>query len=309
MNIMHKIICPFSLISSHEIQNVGFKGDNEIQLNIPSKLESPLGINDVIVEFERISEKKYKITVLSQTLDTQQKQIDFLEKIAEFLSFLINQGEHNPHYGTFFAKVEWFEFKAMQIPENDGALISNLHLSDHLAISSTRPINVDEFVWKNSTYHEVFRFYVDGLRAEHKKSKYFHWFLVLEYLENSARYKSLFNHNKLFDDQEKQAIIELANQMNTGTKKGALINLLARTKEFRNAKLLKMVNFLGIHSYKIFDKEIELTEEIIKKITTGRNAIFHSGSDFPESTLWNDLFPLTTLIVEKTSNNHGILDN
>jgi hypothetical protein len=306
---MYKITCPFSLISSHEILDVGFKGGNEINLVVPSKIESPLGINDVIVEFEPINKNKFNITVLSQALDTQQKQKDFLEKISESLSFLINRREHNPAYGTIFAKVDWYEFKALQIPENDGNLISNVLVSDLWGVFSTRPVNLDEFEWKNSSYHDVLRFYYDGLKAEHKKSKYFHWFLILEYLENSDRYKSLFNHNKLFDDNEKQAINKLADQMSDETKKSALKNLLSRTKEFRNTKLLKMINFLGIYRYKTFDKEKEINEEIIKNITAGRNAIFHSGFDFPESTLWNDLFPLATLVVEKVSNNPEILYN
>lgn len=306
---MYRVTCPFSLNSSHEINDVGFKGGNEINLIVPSKIESPLGIKDVVIEFEQINKNKFNITILSHTLDTQHKQIDFLEKISEYLSFLINKREHNPAYGTIFAEVEWYDFKSLQIHENDGNLISTAHLSDFWGMFSTRPVNLEDFEWKISSYHDLLRFYFDGLKAEHKKSKYFHWFLILEYLEKSDRYISLFNHNKLFDDKEQQAISALADQMSEGAKKGALKALLSRTKEFRNTKLLKMINFLGVYSYKSFDKEKEISEEIIKNITEGRNAIFHSGSDFPESILWNDLFPLATLVVEKISNNPKILDN
>jgi len=46
----------------------------------------------------------------------------------------------------------------------------------------------------------------------------------------------------------------------------------------------------------------------IKLLTDGRNSLFHSGSDFPELTLWNTLFPLVTQIVEYVSCNQGCLD-
>ena len=228
--------------------------------------------------------------------------------VAEYLSFLINRNERNPHYGNNFVQVEWFELKAIPVQENADPFHDVLHISDALAISSTRKVTFEEKQVSQGIYHDILRFYFDGLRAEHKKSKYFHWFLILEYLENSVKYKKLFNSNKLFDENEEQQLRDVADKMSDGVKKGAILNLLSRTKEFRNYKLLKMINIFGINNISALGKTGEISLETIKLLTDGRNSLFHSGSDFPELTLWNTLFPLVTQIVEYVSCNQGCLD-
>jgi len=228
--------------------------------------------------------------------------------VADYVSFLINRNEHNPHYGNNFVQIEWFDFMAVPVRDDTSAFQDVLHISDALAISSTRTVALEDGKVTRGTYHDLLRFYFDGLRAEHKKSKYFHWFLILEYLENSKKYKALFDSTKLFNEQETQQLKDVASQMSDGVKKGAVLNLLSRTREFRNYKLLAIINTLGINHISTFIETKEISEESIRGITEGRNALFHSGSDFPEIILWNILFPLVTQIVEHVSCNQGCLD-
>lgn len=306
--MLFKITCPFSLSSSHEIHEVAFRGGNNIKLMLPFKQEGLLGIIGTSLEINQSEDGRYYFVVVSDSLHLKEKQVAYLEKVAEYLSFLINRNELNPHYGTNFVQIEWFEFKAIPIQEEDEPFHDVLHMSDALAISSTRTVTLEEEQVSQGTYHDLMRFYFDGLRAEHKKSKYFHWFLIIELLELSEKYKALFNSNKLFDENETQLLKDVACKMSNGVKKSAVQNLLSRTKEFRNYKLLKMINELGINNINAFGKTEVITEESIKLITKGRNELFHTGSDFPELTLWTVLFPLVTQIVGYVSCNKGCLD-
>jgi len=286
---------------------VGFRGGNIVKLTVPLKFQDPLGHVGTSLEINNLSEGKYVFTVLSKTLSTHNEQVRFLEQIAEYLSFLMARREANPHYGTSFIRPTWFEFNADYIPDDASGFQDGLKISDALAIESTRTVNLHEKDLAGAIHTDLLRFYVDGLRAEHGKSKYFHWFLILEYLENSDKYRALFSASKLFDETETNLIREVADKMD-GPKKGAILNLLSRTKEFRNYKLANILHNLGIVSIKPFVESIAVTEDVIKGITDGRNALFHNGSKIPEDVLWRNLFPLATLVVEHVSSNPTCLD-
>lgn len=306
---MHlKITCPFTLPNSHEIHEVGFRGDNKLKLKLPFKQENFLGLAGTSLEIKPNEECGYYFAVLSDNLNKKEEQVGYLEKAAEFISFLINRNEHNPSYGTTFVQVEWFELKAAQVDESGQPFCSDINISDSTAISLTRTVTFECEPVLLGNYHDLLRFYFDGLKAEHRKSKYFHWFLVLEFLENTEKYKIMFSSNKLFDENEAQKLRDVANNMNDQIKKSAVLNILSRTKESRNHKLLKLINALGIFKISGFEKVEDISLDTIKRITDGRNALFHSGTDFPESTLWAILFPLVTQLVEHVSCNPGCLD-
>lgn len=303
-----KITCPFSVPSSHEIHTIGFRGDNNIKLTLPFRKENFLGITGTCFEIIKRENEKYCFVIISNSLGQKEKQVEYIEKAAEFLSFLINRNELNPAYGNNFIQIEWFEFNAILTNENNDPFQETIHPSDAIAVSSTRAITFETEIVTQGTYHDLLRFYFDGLRAEHKKSKYFHWFLILEYLENSEKYKALFNSHKLFNEDESQQLKDVADQMSDGVKKSAILNLLSRTKEFRSYKLHKMINAFGITKISVSGNVTDISEDIIKHIIEGRNNLFHSGSKFPEHILWNVLFPLVTHIVEYVLRNQGCLD-
>lgn len=299
----HRFSCPFSIASSHEIHEVGFRGGNTINLVTPLSFKAPLGLFGTSLHINNLNDKKYTFIVLSEELTAVDDQVNFIEKVTEFLSFLIGHGEANPHFGTSFIKPIWLEFKSDYITDDNGEPQGGLKVTEALEIESTRKVDLTGKHLSASSHTDMLRFYVDGLRAAHAKSKYFHWFLILEYLENSDKYAALFNANKLFNATETNLIKEVADKLD-GPKKGALLNLLERTKEFRNGKLVKMLHTLGITKIQTH----AVTEEMIKGITNGRNALFHSGSGIPENVLWQHLFPLVTLVVEHVSANPTCLD-
>lgn len=306
----YKITCPFFLISSHEIESVGFRGGNNLELTTPFNQSNPFGVENTTLEINQLVEGKYNICAISSVLDSEKKQIEFLEKVAEYISFLINKTENNPHYGNIFAKIEWLEFKV--IPQHEDAT-SRLYISDAVTMSSTRTCSLSNNDWDGISHNDLLRFYFDGLKAEHKKSKYFHWFLILECLEKSSKYEAMFKFSeKLFDDSDKKLIEELVKQMaNCKSKKDTLLSLLSKTKKTKSAKLLEILNTLNVNNYKSFglkEHEHELNESIIKKIVQGRNSLVHTGSVISDDILWAHLFPIVTLVVEYVSKNPNCLN-
>lgn len=239
---------------------VRFHGRNAIELTLPFRQDNFLGSIGTTLEINRNKDGKYYLFVVSDSLDTTEKQVSYLEMVAEYLSFLINRNEHSPHYGTNFVKIGWFGFNAIPIQDCTEQFHDALHISAALAMTSTRTVALDTGHEECATYHDLLRFYFDGLRAEHKKSKYFHWFLILEYLENSQIYKTQFSSNTLFDKHETAELSRVADKMSNEVKKSAVLKLLSRTKEPRNYKLLRILNEIGINSIRTDygTKELEI---------------------------------------------------
>jgi hypothetical protein len=314
--VTYKITCPFTVKSSHEIHDVGFRGGSSITLSTPIKFFDPLGSSNTSLEIIELNEKNYQFEILSRTLSSRDVQVEFVQKVSDYLSFLMARRELNPQYGNCFIAPEWLAFMAVRVVQEEGAkqdesgavqMRSVATTRDSWQIQSERKLVLNSGDLGAAAHVDLMRFYVDGLRAEHGKSKYFHWFLILEYLENSEAYKSLFFPDKLFDPSEIEKVVALANTM-APVKKGALLNLLSRTREFRNSKLVTMLSRLGITQLKGFQTTIDVSEDLIKGITQGRNALFHSGSSVSEDVLYKQLFPLATLVVEHVSSNPNCLE-
>ncbi len=139
-----KITCPFRLPGSHEIHEIGFRGGNNILLTTPFRLNQFFGKVGTNIEIIEHQKGKYGIVIDSDSLLNKDEQIDFLERFSEYFSFLINKRESNPRYGTNFVELEWFEFKAIPIQESNELFHDTLHISDALAISSTRTVILDK---------------------------------------------------------------------------------------------------------------------------------------------------------------------
>lgn len=294
-----KITCSFDLPSSHLIEEIGFRGDNKLKLELPFRRKDFLVVGSSLEMIQDGSD--YRFIVVSESLSTTEEQVAYLEKIAEFISFIINTGEHNPHYGNNYVRINWGSFTAVQVDDAGQPLNNGIGISDSLSITSTRTVKLSNDLSLVGIYHDILRFYFDGVRAEHKKSKYFHWFLVIEFLENSGKYKSMFGTKKLFSDCEEKQLRELANGMDYHVKKNAILGLLSRTKDSRVEKLVQVLAALGITSLSSFGSSEPISVSTIKLVVDGRNALFHSGTDFPEEVLWRNLFPLVTLVAERVS--------
>jgi len=293
--------CPFLIMASHEILTKDFHGKNSVELKLPFELESPLGIEDTTLKISEVNGNEYLFHVTSATLGTEEQQTRFLEQIAAHISLRLGVEEVNPHYGTLFVKPSWHKLESVAEASSGSMLSASLSLKSTLTLD----ISAEKFL--PSAHSDLMSFYYDGLRAEHLKSKYFHFFLILEYLESSPKYIAQFNKDKLFNATEAQLIETLANQMEN-TKKGALLNLLSRTKESRESKLLAMIHNLGITSITVLGQSKDVDLAMIKSITKKRNKLFHSGAAFPAEALWRELFQLATLVVAHISRNPKCLD-
>lgn len=292
----HIFSCPFKIEKSHKIASVGFEGGNEVSLQCPIKVENPLGQTNTTLNITFNTNNEYEFLVESLSLHTEESQISFIQEVSEFISFHFGQHEHNAHYGTHFIKIDWFNFRNHQ-----------QGISSALDISSSWELKRSFLNW-DCTYNDLLRFYFDGLKAEYDKSKYFHWFLILEKLENSEKYKRMFNCQGLFSDKEKQAIRSVADTMDSSVKKSALLNILGRTEKQRSLKLLEILSEIGISKYKYLMEEKDITEETIKNLTRGRNALFHTGSTIETGTLYFQLFPIATQVINALLENPNCLD-
>jgi hypothetical protein len=74
-----KITCPFSLPRSHEIHDVGFRGGNNIELTLPIQQKDFLGIIGTSLEINQDQNGKYYFVVVSDSLNTEEKQVGYLE--------------------------------------------------------------------------------------------------------------------------------------------------------------------------------------------------------------------------------------
>ena len=68
-----KITCPFSLSSSHEIHEAGFRGENKIDLEIPFSQENFLGIIGTSIEITSHDKYDYNLIVTSESLNTKEE--------------------------------------------------------------------------------------------------------------------------------------------------------------------------------------------------------------------------------------------
>jgi len=294
-----KISCDFEIKTSHIIESIGFRGENQLTLELPFKIENFIRDGTSLEIFK--NELTYTIIVISTQLEETADQVAYLEQSMEFISFLVNRREINPHYGNMYADIILNSLKVERQNDNGQTIAGDITIQASAELSSNRKVKLSDEFSKVEYYHDIMRIYYDGLKSQHKKSKYFHWFLVIEHLEQSNKYKELFKNNKLFNEEDERLLKELSERLNSARKKNVISEQLRRTEESREEKLLQILSALGITTIYSFGKIIPITVEIIAAIVKRRNALFHSGASFPEELLWNNLFPLATLVAERVS--------
>lgn len=93
------------MISSNEIVEPGFRGGNKLVLTLPLSIKNPMELSDTALEVTEAHDGSYQITITSAQLTSKILQIEYVEKIAEYLSFLINRDEKTLATGTFLLKL------------------------------------------------------------------------------------------------------------------------------------------------------------------------------------------------------------
>lgn len=301
----YNFTCPFEVRSSHEISSVGFLGGSHFIIEEEINCECPFGFANTTVEIEKCNDSEYKLNIESYDLVNQVNQIKYLNDLSSFLSFLIGKNEVNGNYGTpyIYLKLESFLCKeevvqGHQLIDNIIAVNDFLHISDSLSIQSIRHFKFENTTLEGAFNHDVLGMYYNGLKAESERSKFFHWFLILEFIENTPLYSQMFPKGSMFNDEETGKIRELANTL-PNDKKGILLSVLSRTSEYRGSKLNDMLNCIGIINISNMQGTQKLSIDIIKEIIGARNKLFHRGNEFPSNILWFKLFPVVTAVVEK----------
>ncbi|WP_337073874.1 hypothetical protein [Aeromonas veronii] len=287
--------CDFEIRSSHDVNQIEFSGESSFVLDEKFNLDCPYGNPDTNITIEKIDTNTSKITVSSIKISDKEKQGKYLEKITILLSSILGFKEKNPFYGTPFITLNLHSFHSRVEGTSSE---TTLQLSDSLHLKSTANVKFSDFDFSSIQDTELLNHYYNGLRAESGKSKFFHFFLILEILECSDLYKKMFPAGTLFDNNQKAEILKFADKF-SGAQKSSLLNCLSRTEKFRNEKLLNILNKIGITTVDGVASQIILDQSTIKNITDARNKLFHKGEVFNENLLYYTLFPLVTQVVKK----------
>ncbi|EMO0961344.1 TPA: hypothetical protein RUZ19_003372 [Vibrio cholerae] len=292
---MNIFSCNFEIRSSHNVNQIEFSGESSIVLDEKFNLICPYGNQDTNITVENTDKNTIKIAVSSISIADKGEQVKYLEKIAILLSSILGFKEKNPFYGTPFITLDLRSFHSRVEGTSSG---TTLQLRDSLSFKLTSHVKFSDFDFSSIQDTELLSHYYNGLRAESGKSKFFHFFLILEILEGSDLYKRKFPAGTLFDEDQKAKIQELAEKF-SGAQKSSLLSCLSRTEKFRNEKLLSIINQLGITEINSFTGQRILDQSTIKNITDARNKLFHKSESFNDDLLNCTLFPLVTQVVEK----------
>ena len=247
-------------------------------------------------------------------VDEKDAQI-FIQNVARHISYLLAKDEVNPQNGFCYAELNLFDLEILKNNENVfgdkinvGEKSFFVRHSMSLVISTVLQFNKNQWNINSDAYNSIILdIYYEGLKANTVKAKFFHWFLILEFIEHSAACKRNF-FEPLFMEEELDSLAK--NFKKDSDKYNAILNLKNRTKDSRANKLYQMLKNIGIDKYTLREIEKPHTLEIsqIQKIIDCRNKLFHKGQDFDEKLLWDHLFPLIRDIVEKFMENPKIFD-
>lgn len=296
---MNIFSCNLEIRSSHDVNYIEFSGKSSFILDEEFNFPCPYGNKETKIGINNTDEGIIKITVSSKEIGSKEDQCRYLDKIAILLSSILGFKEKNPYYGTPFITLDLHTFNSKR---EGSALESTIQISDSFSIESTTHVKFSDYDFTSIQDTELLSHYYNGLKAEGDKSKYFHFFLILEILEGCDLYKRTFPDGTLFSEEEKVGIREFSNNF-SGAKKSTLLNCLSRTEKFRNEKLLYLIQQLGITELNSVVGQRQLEQSIIKDITDARNKLFHKSENFEQGLLYYVLFPLVTQVIEHILNN------
>lgn len=171
---------------------------------------------------------------------------------------MLSNSDVNPQSGFSYAEVDWFQFNPIEL---DNYSLQNARIYTSSTWTKIVTFNKEQWNIENEYNNVIFDNYYDGIRATHCKSKYFHWFLIIEVIERSKLYQRKFQE-KLFDADELEAIAKQFE--NDKTKREAILGLTGRTKKQRAAKLHELLREIGVGSYQFRDEKHELSLETVK---------------------------------------------
>lgn len=230
---------------------------------------------------------------------TKEESIDFARKVEGYFTLLLSRTNVNPQNGFNYAEVDWLNFYTTN-SFNDKVIRTTL-LGN---MTAQLELNREQWNVTNEYDNVIFSNYYDGVKANSCISKYFHWFLIIEVIEHSNRYKQEFTE-LLFAASELDVI---AKQFKSKAKSEAIKSLKGRTEKSRKIKLYEILQAIGVNEYSIYDEKYCLTLETVNKIIEYRNSLFHRGEKFDEEFMWHHFFSIVREIVTLLLNNPKLLD-
>jgi len=297
--------CLFEVKSSHDVSSVGFSGSSNFVIENGISCACPFGLKNTLIAIEKCNDSQYKLKIESYELVDQVSQIKYLDDLSSFLSYLIGKDEINGYYGTPYVHLRLESFLCREevvqnheLNDNDIVIKDFLHISDSVSIQSTRHFKFEDDSLAGAFNHDVVSVYRNGLKAESERSKFFHWFLILEFVEGTPLYFQMFPKGSMFNVEEVEKIRKLANTL-PNDKKGILLSVLSRTSEYRGKKLSDLLNRIGVSNISNTQGTHKVSIDTIKEIIGARNKLFHHGREFPTEILWLKLFPIVTAVVGK----------
>lgn len=150
----------------------------------------------------------------------------------------------------------------------------------------------------HNQYHEILEFYYDGVKAAHEKSKFFHWYLIIEYLEHSMRYRNKYADSRLFSGQDLIDLESFSGQFSNASLRSSILSLKHKKALKKEDMIFNMLADIGITTISYHKNQVVLTSQHIKMMIDARNKLVHKNSKIPDNLLWVTVFPLVTKIVE-----------
>ncbi|MBE0425298.1 MAG: hypothetical protein IBX72_01460 [Nitrospirae bacterium] len=289
-----KITCPFYIKTSHFFSSFDYQHRNEIELtNFASFINiSLLNKNISSISIDKLNEVFTLKINISEKIDIEKIRL-LLLYISQKISFYLNLSEQavNPHHGTFYFDIDLFEVN-----------IDDVNFPIKMGMSSGVKFDISTLKLNSCKYPELLEYFYEGLRAELPRSKFFHWFLILEHLEYSERYKVKFASTPLFSEEDKNKIRALAETMEVNDKKDTILKIVGYKKRDKNrqTKLYEYLkDILGIDKIKLGIEIKEFNKSIVDNIIQTRHSLFHPGGNFDQIILWHNLYPLVVEILKK----------
>jgi len=227
----------------------------------------------------------------------------FLDYLTKILSYLIQKENNNPHYGHIRIN---YKKKKIKIKPRDQVINDELSMKTTLHPDISGMQKYLEKVIDSSELHLLITAYYNSLSVADLKTKFYHAFTIIEYIEN--KYSEKIETTQLLSDDLYQNIeTDILAHLNNNDQSEKIINRIKgtlrstikkRTYENRKEKLLEILNdFLGIKSVRYLTKEQDINEKFVSDIIKYRNKFFHKPMILSENDRKKFKFTTDILII------------
>lgn len=153
---------------------------------------------------------------------------------------------------------------------------------------------------KNAACEYVFNEFYLALGQENFRSKFFHLFSVIEFIERE--YAFLAGAEPLFEKEERQQVKKaLKNILDNRQKQNRLETMVLQcigkaTDIGRDQKLVNILQGMNIREFHICDRAVRIDNDLIGKLRKKRNTAFHGAEETEEKNGISDQEAVTCLM-------------